>query len=1035
MPEMSNSVLSDTDDAGHRLHVTLMFSDLCDYTALGELVDPEEVDDLRRQLDQLTEEVVRKHAGHVAQVYGDGHLCVFGYPQPREDDVRRGINTALELHAAVRAATWSRLPLGFELRLHTGIHSGLVFVRSGTERHGRFQLSGDTVNTAARLCGAAQRDQILVSAKAISGNEQFFEARAIAPIWLKGKRAPQATFLVVGRSGVRTRFEASTRRGLTRFVNRQVELGTLVESLRVARGSRGRLVVVSGGAGIGKTRLIEEFTSRAHAVGARVLYGTCENYGELVPLEPFSQVLHQAFGIAGHADQEAEARVARQCRSLGPEVAAQTATYLRLMGLRPAREDELASAAVVPALRSLIEQFAVEQPLTLILDDWQWADGASRAVLGRLRDIGLARGGCLLVAMRATDQVDPTLQPDEWVQLAPLAGHDCASVMAALRPDALSPAVTEVVLERAGGNPLFLEELCRALPTEWGSHQQLEGLEVPTTVQGVIQTRVAGLPLADRHLLGVASVIGIEFQATMLAELCGASATGVRDRLKVMCLEDLIYNGDAVDSYRFKHGLTREVVYESVLLAERKQHHGRVAAMLELASDASNLPYEALAYHYSRSGDHVRAAHHAERAGDRALAASALDRACHHYHAAMCALDALPATRDTRRQWLALCAKWGLPFVFSPVHASEQLQVLHTAGVYADEVGDFEAKARSWHWLGWAHYALANYAESIRYYQAALELAEQLEDRRLVAQLQTGLGQSQAASGDYVAGLENLARGLSSKRQQASAQSPRAGRVAQGYAYALACVALVHADRGDFALSDQVFEEALSSVSGIKHAIEGSILGVRCIALLWRGHWAQAVQTAQRARQNAQHVNSAFSFATCSFFGAYAEWEISGSPEQVRRMRDAADWISAQHLELYAAADYAWLAHALLTQGQHDLAREYTTRALQRAAQGDPLGAALAYRVLARMEPAEPDANAEAHVQQCLDLAMRAGEARGSRHEAVKTFLLRAQLSQASGAHREAREWAERSRAEALATGMPWHLEHAERLLASIPGV
>ena len=230
----------ETTDLGQRAHVTLMFADLCDYTALSELIDPEEQDAIRSQLDNLASSIVWKHGGHVTQAYGDGQLCLFGYPQPREDDVRRTLDAALELHAAVRAAAWPGLPAGFEARLHTGVHSGLVFVRKGTQVHGRYQLSGDAVNTASRLSGVAQRDEIFVSATTLRGSEQFFEVRSVPALWLRGKSAPQEAYCVTGRSDVRTRFEASTRRGLTLFVNRHHELGALLENQRAANAGRGR---------------------------------------------------------------------------------------------------------------------------------------------------------------------------------------------------------------------------------------------------------------------------------------------------------------------------------------------------------------------------------------------------------------------------------------------------------------------------------------------------------------------------------------------------------------------------------------------------------------------------------------------------------------------------------------------------------------------------------------------------------------------------------------------------------------------------
>ena len=360
---------TETSDAGHRAYVTLLFADFCKYTSLSELLDVEEIDAIRRQLDELAQSIVTKHAGLVTQSYGDGHLCVFGFPDPREDDVRRSIDAALELHAAVRDATWP-LPPGFHAALHTGIHNGLVFIRKGTALHGRYQLSGDAVNTTARLCALAERDEIFVTAAALRGSEQFFDATRVPGLWLRGKSAPQDAYRITGRSSVRTRFEASTRRGLTTFVNRHTELAALMDNLGLARTGRGRLLVVRGQAGIGKTRLLEEFSARAESDGVRVRRGTCESYGEIVPLEPWSQILRQVFGgVSDTPDGISEALVRRKCAELGERVTQHESTYSMLMSLQPAKSEALTIGNVVQALHALIEGCAAAGPLTLILDD------------------------------------------------------------------------------------------------------------------------------------------------------------------------------------------------------------------------------------------------------------------------------------------------------------------------------------------------------------------------------------------------------------------------------------------------------------------------------------------------------------------------------------------------------------------------------------------------------------------------------------------------------------------------------------------
>jgi predicted ATPase/class 3 adenylate cyclase len=1016
---------------GRRSYVTLLFADLCDYTSLNETLDPEETDALRSELESLAEGVVRKHGGLITQFYGDGQLCVFGFPSPHEDDVRRGVDAALELHASVRKHVWAALQRNVQLCLHTGIHAGLVFARRGSALHGRYQLAGDAVNTAARLCSAAQRDEIFISAAALRGSEQFFEGELVPQLVLKGKKLPLSAFRVTGRSDVRTRFEASARRGLTEFVDRHAELSALIAGVTASLSGRGSLLLVTGAAGIGKTRLLEEFRARATTLGARVFRGTCDNYGELVPLAPFSQILRQVFSIAASMDaSDAVQFVEGECARLGASLQAELAIFLRLMSLLPAQAHELANAGVVQALGRLFDTLASQQPVTLILDDWQWADDASRAVLGALHHITLQRGGCIVIGMRASDLHDPTLEPDRALGLAPLSDADGSRVIAALRPQELGLNVTQTLLRRAGGNPLFLEELCRALPRgRLDEHKHLDPSEVPHTLQGVIQTRVAALPRPHAALLQTAAVIGIEFSTAMLEPLFGAGVAELSTMLAALARDDLVYATEVAGIYRFKHGLTRDVVYESVLMSKRRALHAKVAALIEAdaqASGAANTS-EALAYHYRGSGDYARAAAHAELAGDRAMAVSALDRARFHYLAALTALDQLPPSAAIKQRWLRVSRKWMLPFVYSPVR--DQLDILHRAMAAAAELGDDDAKAACWHWLGWAHYTLGDYAQSIQNYQAALQLAQRVSSARLVAQLLSGLGQSQAAAGDYPGALEHLQAGLAQKRAAALAQPARRDRIAQGYAYALGCMALVHADRGEFDLAEREFDEALSTVASNDHAIHGSVLGLRCMSLIWRGRWADAQEVAARDRRNSQHVVSGFSFAISSCFEAYAAWRLTAAFEHVRRMRDMVDWLRAQQLELFASFHYAHLAEALAAHGdQH--ARTYVEYALARARSGDPLGAAAAYRVLATLHP-DAGVSSEQHVENCLGRAHAAAAVRGAVHDLARTTFQRAQLQRRAGRVADAKSNAEASLVQFEALGMEWHAASAREFLAA----
>jgi tetratricopeptide (TPR) repeat protein len=480
-----------------------------------------------------------------------------------------------------------------------------------------------------------------------------------------------------------------------------------------------------------------------------------------------------------------------------------------------------------------------------------------------------------------------------------------------------------------------------------------------------------------------------------------------------------VYATDRAGVFRFKHGIMREVVYDSVRMAERRQTHRAIAEALEgNAGGGASDAYEALAYHYRGSGDHERAASYAELAGDKAMLTSSLDRARMQYSTALAELSKLPMTLERKRRWLATSAKWAGVYVYSP--SRQQLDTLGQAAVYAAELGDAGAQARTAHWRGWIHYVLGEYADAIAHIRDGLELAQRQGDERMLAQLWTSLGQCHAAAGEYGDALESLTRGLQLKR--AAVHGRRGSVVAQGFAYAIGCKAVMHADCGDFELAETDIAEALEAVSGSGHAIEGSVLGLQCMIAIYRGDWAACAETARRSGKVAERVHSAYVFSMAAAFDALARFHVDASTSALVEMRRAVEWLDTRDTGLFSSFNYGCLAEALACAGSPDAAREYAQRALQRKQCRDPLGETMAHRALARI--ADARALASEHVRAALDSA----RARGSRRDVAVTELLAAELDIDL-------ELVQPAAASALAQfermGMRWYSDQARRVLGA----
>ena len=889
-------------------HLTVLFSDLTGSTRLGHAADPEVLDEVLQPVKDAAFRAVEAHAGVVIQFQGDGVLAIFGYPDPQEDDVRRATEAALDLHAAVRDLESNGLvPPSLGVRMHSGIHSGLVLVREGDAVQGRYELVGDPPNVAAALCSRAGPDEILATRYALLGALPFFETETAQPFVLKGKPEPVPAYRVLGRSGARTRFEASRRRGLAPFIGREDALGSLVRGLDHARTGRSSRVRVVGDAGIGKTRTVEEFSRMARARGSIVLSGYCE--GSVAPLWPFQLILRQAFGVSPDPNRSPDASVI-EAQLAKLELSDEVGEILGMLSLEPSEssksEAARGGASAIRALVKLLQSLAKEEPLVLFLDDWQWADDASRAVASaleaQLHDTALL----WIFAARPSGPSDEGVGAEQRIELAPFRDIESAEAIEALSPGGLDLGIASQFHQRSGGNPLFLEELCRSLrPTEGRADVPLE---IPPTLHGLIETRVHALPPAQGAALRTAAVVGNVVPAWLLERL-----TGLREGdpvLEELAANDLLYRGVEDGTFRFKHGITRDAVYHSILLSERRALHGRIADHLDERhwGTDSERPHEALAYHYEGAANYEQASRSAELAGDRAWASAALDRTRSQYAAALASLDQLPSTPANRRRWLEISKRRAFACVFNP--APEQLSMLTRAAEIGHALDDLDAVGHAHFWHGFISFSLGNLRESIEQYKLGLAVAEQSGNAKLVAQLRANLGESYAAACEYDEAIVLLDESIESKRRLQSRDRPVS--TPTGSAFALACKASAASERGDANEADLLFEESLASVRGSGHPVEGSCLGLQAQALLLRGHFEACIEVAERACVVAQRVNGPYVFGRGRTEAAFSRFMLTGDEAELETLRETVEWLEDKGMRLFISTNYGCLAEAML---------------------------------------------------------------------------------------------------------------------------
>jgi class 3 adenylate cyclase/tetratricopeptide (TPR) repeat protein len=900
-----------------RRYVAVLYADLCGSTELATNLEAELYAAVLDALKAIYREIIPLHGGTLLQVHGDGHLSMFGYPGAGEEDVRLAVNAALALHQAVKDLRLNvpDLPSDLNLRLHSGVHAGLVLVSEGDMYGGSYQLRGEVTNICARLSDAAGEDEILVGGESLRGSEPFFVCGRQRQVQLKGVAAELVVFPVHGVTDLSTRYQARRLRSRMPFFGRGDEVRLLEKQWGAVQKGEPRLVYIVGSPGVGKTRLADEFLSHLERQGQTVLRGFCETLSTAQPLESILRMMRSAAvqspGLA-------------TTLALEPELRAALDGYV---------EDVSKLATLATTLIEFVVGYCRVAPLVMFVDDWQWADETSKRLLAQIavrRDLPLM----IVLATRAVEPSEPSmLVPATTVQLDGLHGEGLEAAIRSLLPQA-DPFVKRKIESLSGGNPLFLEELCQASTVDVLDHRPSRVEHVPQWLYGLVQNRVAQLGDRERGIVEVAAVIGSSVPLWLLQRV--AEFEGV-ELLTGPTILDLLFPGGDPGEWHFKHGLTRAIVYDFVGLRERQRLH-RTIAQVMLESDIGEAHHlEALAYHFAGAGMREEAIYYAEQAGERAMSIPALDIARVQYRLAIDLLDHGDITLPVYEQILAMAKRLSFVAIFDP--GADELPVFWRVLELAKVREDVKAQGNANYWLGRVHYGLGKPRRALHYFYQARTLAQACGFESLVLDTSTALAQATAANCEHDNARHLLERALLDMRK-VEVGSPQASAVA----YALGCLGMVLGDQGHFTNALEHFSEAERLISDSGNPTTANVMAKLVALHIWREDWDAAITTADSVARNSEQIRNFYLFGMSRMMSAYAHWRRDGRSEHVDTMRETTSWLENSQLGQFLSLNYGWLAEVSATLGDHQSVRRYLAKALRRDRQGDGFGLAVAAR-------------------------------------------------------------------------------------------
>jgi class 3 adenylate cyclase/tetratricopeptide (TPR) repeat protein len=936
---------------GERKLVTVLFADLKGSMELLADRDPEEA---RQLLDPVLErmmEAVHHYEGTVNQVMGDGIMALFGAPVAHEDHAVRACYAAIDLQRAMRRLTENlRRAHGVTIEVRVGLNSGEVVVRTiSSDLHMDYTAVGQTTHLAARMEQLASPGTTFLTADTLHLAEGYIEVKPLGAMPVKGLPTPVETYELTGAGSRRSRLSAAAARGLTRFVGRDAEFERLREALGRAVEGHGQVVALVGEPGVGKSRLVWEVTHSHRTHGWLILEAGSVSYGKATPYLPVVSLLRGYFQIGDRDEPRAiQEKVTGKLLTLDRTLEPALPAFLTLLDVPvedrrwetldpPGRRQR-----TIDVLRRLLVRESQVQPLLVVFEDLHWIDAETQAVLDRLVESLPTARLLLLVNYRPEYRHgwgDKTYYRQ--LRLDPLAPESAAALLTTLLGGDLGlEPLKQQLLARTEGNPLFLEESVRSLVDEGvlagerGAHRLVKAAEtvhVPATVQAILAARIDRLPAEDKELLQTAAVIGTQVPVAVLAAIAGVSGDVMADPLARLKAAEFLYETSLFPDieYTFKHALTHEVAYGSLLQERRRALHARTAAAIEaLYSERLEEHVERLAHHALRGEVWEKAVSYLYQAGRKAKARSAYREAAAGFEQALAALRHLPESRARKEEAIDL----HLDAAGALVPAGGQLKsaehARQAAGL-AEALGDDRR-------LGWACVSPANYAWNAGESDRTLEMGHRALaiaiDRgdvslRIAANYQLGaFGQTRGTYRQAAERLEWVAETLRGDRLY-----ERSGADVILSVFSRERLAWCLAELGDFAEATARGDEAVRIASDIGHH-HSFILAYRSLGFvsLRRGEVSRAVPPLERAVKERRDAQTRTLFDITVGHLGYA-YVLSGRvPEGVALIEDAladpATTGTSNHSLLLA-----YLGEAHLLAGRRDDALGVARRALDLA--------------------------------------------------------------------------------------------------------
>ncbi len=1003
---------------GERKQVTVLFADIKDSTELIRDLDPEDAQKLLDPAIHIMMESVHRFEGTVNQVLGDGIMSIFGAPIAHEDHAARTCYAALAMQSAMQPHAESVLRShGIAMRIRVGMNSGEVVVQTiGNNLHMDYSAVGSTTHLAARMEQIAAPGSIMMSGAVLRLTEGLVRVKGLGAVPVKGMSEPVEVYERTGASTIRRRLEAAVARGLTQFVGRDTEIEALRRALEQAEAGHGQIVAAVGEAGVGKSRLAYEFIHSHRTQGWRMLESASISYGKASPYFPVIDLLKRYVEVEERDDPRTiRAKVTGHILTLDETLQETIPAVLSLLEALPDDSSFLQldppgrRQRTLDGLKRILLRESQVQPLLLVFEDLHWIDSETQSLLDLLVESLPTAKVLLLINYRPEYQhhwgnktfytqlrLDPLSLESTNVFLEALLG--CDPSLERLKP---------LLIARTEGNPFFLEESVRTLveterlvgePGAYRLVHDLLTIQVPATVQAILAARIDRLDEDEKRLLQTAAVVGIEVSLPLFQAITEMPGEVFHRGLSHLQAAEFLYETSLYPEhvYTFKHALTHEVAYGSLLHERRRVLHGQIVEALEALSEGRLADQiDRLAYHALRGEVWDKALMYFRQAGAKAMEQSAYREAVTCFDQGLEATLYLPQEHEILEQ--AIDLRLDLRHALFPLGEQERvLEHLQTAESLAEDLNDTYRLGRIAGYLSSLFTMKGELDRAFVSAQRALALTTSHHDVEGQVMANRMLGRLYVNFGDYRQALEVLQQAIDMIEDHRINETSEPGLPSVS---SRTLVARCHAELGTFAEGLAVSEEAIQLAEAVDHAWDlADAYAYRGNISLIQGDLASAIALLERSLAicEAAQIRLRFPIVAAPLTVAYA---LAGrSAEALALIDQVVDQVRS--LQVLQNLSEAYLRVARL-----DDAHKFAVRTLALAQERKQCGVqAHVLRLLGDIamhrDPPEID-QAKIQYRQAIELAQELGMRPLQAHCHRSLGTLYRQTGQADQAHTE----------------------------------